>query len=316
MTTETNQPAEPASSSGRLERDALIGVISAGSGYALWGLSVIFYKQLTTVPPFELLAHRTLWSLVLAGLVLVILRRGHFLVAVLKNGRHAAALVVTALIIASNWFVFIYSINESRVLETSLGYYINPLISVLIGVWALGERLTRPQMAAAFLAFLGVANMTWALGDLPWISLFLAASFALYGYLRKILPVGPLEGLLIEMAVLTPAALIYLDSQGAGLGLTAFESGGLWIEFLLVMTGPMTAVPLILFNYGAQRIRLATLGLMQYMAPTTQFALAVWLYGEVLTNAHIVTFALIWVGLGVFSFDSWRVERRLRRGSA
>ncbi len=290
----------------------MLGGIGAASGYAFWGLTVIFYKQLTHVPPYEVLAHRTLWSVVLTvGLIFLFKRRAAFFAA-LRNKRLLLTLCVTSLIIGANWFVFIYSINEERVLETSLGYYINPLISVLIGVAFLSERLTRPQIAAVILAAIGVLVMTVDFGTVPWISLFLAVTFAIYGYLRKITNVEPLEGLSIEVLILLPFAVAYLAFMETAEG-TALMHEGTWTAFLLMLAGPMTVIPLFLFNYGAQRIRLATLGLMQYLAPTVQLVIAVWMYGEELTDTHLVTFGLIWTGLALFSWDTWRRERELRR---
>ncbi len=293
-------------------REAMLGGIGAASGYAFWGLTVIFYKQLTHVSPYEVLAHRTLWSVVLTvGLIFLFKRRAAF-VAALTNKRLLLTLTATSLIIGTNWFVFIYSINEERVLETSLGYYINPLISVLIGVAFLSEKLTRPQIAAVVLAAIGVIIMTIDFGEVPWISLFLAVTFAIYGYLRKITSVEPLEGLSIEVLILLPFAIGYLVFMESSQGTALMHEGG-WTVFLLMLAGPMTVIPLFLFNYGAQRIRLATLGLMQYLAPTVQLVIAVWMYGEALTDTHLVTFGLIWAGLALFSWDTWRRERELRR---
>ncbi len=293
-------------------REAMLGGIGAASGYAFWGLTVIFYKQLTHVPPYEVLAHRTLWSVVLTvGLIFLFKRRAAFFTA-LTNKRLLLTLTATSLIIGTNWFVFIYSINEERVLETSLGYYINPLISVLIGVAFLSEKLTRPQIAAVVLAAIGVIIMTIDFGAVPWISLFLAVTFAIYGYLRKITNVDPLEGLSIEVIILLPFAIGYLVFMESTQGTALIHEGG-WTVFLLILAGPMTVIPLFLFNYGAQRIRLATLGLMQYLAPTVQLIIAVWMYGEALTDTHLVTFGLIWAGLALFSWDTWRRERELRR---
>ncbi|MDF1845852.1 MAG: EamA family transporter RarD [Parvibaculaceae bacterium] len=293
-------------------REAMLGGIGAASGYAFWGLTVIFYKQLTHVPPYEVLAHRTLWSVVLTvGLIFLFKRRAAFFTA-LTNKRLLLTLTATSLIIGTNWFVFIYSINEERVLETSLGYYINPLISVLIGVAFLSEKLTRPQIAAVVLAAVGVIIMTIDFGAVPWISLFLAVTFAIYGYLRKITNVDPLEGLSIEVIILLPFAIGYLVFMESTQGTSLIHEGG-WTVFLLILAGPMTVIPLFLFNYGAQRIRLATLGLMQYLAPTVQLIIAVWMYGEALTDTHLVTFGLIWAGLALFSWDTWRRERELRR---
>ncbi len=295
--------------------EASLGAAAAGLGYLLWGLSVIFYKQLMDVPPFEVLAHRSVWSVVLTLLLIFVLGRRAALMAVLRDRRTMWTLLGTGLLIGSNWFVFIYSINEARIVETSLGYYINPLVSVLLGVAFLGERLSRAQGVAVVLAAIGVAIFAFDLGQLPWISLYLAASFAAYGYLRKVSRATPLEGLFVEVLVLLPLALAYLWWL-SGHGGTSFGNAGWFTWTFLVLTGPVTAVPLFLFAFGAQRIRLATLGLMQYLAPTTQFLVAVFLYGEPLGSVQMMTFGLIWFGLGIFSFETWRYERALRQAAA
>lgn len=292
--------------------DAITGALAAGMGYSLWGLSIVFYKQLTHVPPFEVLAHRSVWSVLLTIVVVLALRRSDRLIALLRNRKSMLTLTCTALLIGSNWFVFILSINQARVLETSLGYYINPLVSVLLGVLFLGEKLSRPQMAAVGFALLGVINFAVVIGTLPWISLYLAFSFAAYGYLRKVSRIEPLEGLFVEVSLLLPLAIAYLGWLHAHGGMYLETSG--WYETtFLILTGPMTTVPLILFVYGAQRIRLATLGLMQYLAPTAQFLIAVNVYGEPIKPMQLITFALIWLALAIFSFDTWRKERELRR---
>lgn len=295
--------------------EALKGGIAAASGYLFWGLTVIFYKQLTAVSAYEVLSHRMIWSVLLTGALVLLLRKGRSLLALMRDKRKLLLLTLTASIIGGNWFVFIYSINESRVLETSLGYFINPLISVLIGVFFLSERLTPPQIVAVVLAAIGVLVMTVDFGTVPWISLFLAVTFAIYGYVRKVINVDPLEGLLVEVLVLLPFGLAYLIWLEGAAG-TSFVNGDAWTIFLIIMTGPMTVIPLFLFNYGAIRVRLATLGLMQYAAPTVQFILAVILYGEVLTDTHLITFGLIWAGLALFSWDTWAKERELRRVAA
>jgi chloramphenicol-sensitive protein RarD len=267
------------------------------------------------VLPYEVLAHRTLWSVVLTAALILLFRKGPSLIAALRNPRLVLTLCATSLIIGTNWFVFIYSINASRVLETSLGYYINPLISVLIGVFLLSERLTRPQIAAIVLAALGVVVMTVDFGAVPWISMFLAVTFAIYGYLRKITKIDPLEGLLIEVLILSPFAIAYLAWSEVNGGTSLLHADGLTL-LLLALTGPMTTIPLFLFNFGAQRIRLSTLGLMQYLAPTVQLIIAVWMYGERLTDTHLMTFGLIWAGLALFSWDTWRREREFQRVTA
>ncbi|HEY4344942.1 MAG TPA: EamA family transporter RarD [Parvibaculum sp.] len=296
-----------------LRRQATLGGLAAGTGYVLWGLSVIYYRQLAHVSPFEILAHRALWSLLLVAVCVWIFGRKTQLLAVLRDRNALITLCITATIIGSNWLVFIWAVNTGRILETSLGYFINPLVSVLTGVVLLGERLSRPQMIAMILAAAGVFYFTMALGFVPWISLFLAVSFAAYGYLKKTLRrVEALEGLFVEVLVIAPFGIAYLVWISAHGG-SAFVNDNILTDVLLVLTGPLTTVPLLLFTYGAQRIRLTTLGLLQYLVPTTSFAIAVWIYGEPLGHGQLVTFGLIWIGLAIFTFDTWRRERELRR---
>ena len=295
--------------------EAALGAAAAGTGYLLWGLSVIYYRQLAHVVPLEILAHRAVWSLLLVAFCVLVFGRRAQLMAVLRNRRAMVILAVTSLIIGSNWLVFIWAVNSGRILETSLGYFINPLMSVLAGVLFLGERLSRPQKLAIALAAAAVLYFTFALGFVPWVSLFLAVSFAGYGYLKKIVRAEPLEGLFVEVVILAPfgiAWLFWMASHGG----SVFGNVDPYTDILLVLTGPMTAVPLLLFTYGAQRIRLTTLGLMQYMVPTTSFLIAVFMYGEPFGMDRLVTFALIWVALALFSFDTWRCERELRRAAA
>lgn len=295
-------------------REARLGGMATGAGYLIWGLSVAFYRQLDHVVPFEILAHRALWSVALIATLIAGLRRGAYLMELLRDRRKLATLTLTALIIGSNWFLFIWAVNSGRILETSLGYFINPLVSVLAGVILLGERLTRAQILAMLLACVGVVYFTVSLGFLPWISLVLAVSFAGYGYLRKITRVEALAGLFIEVVVLAPFAVVYLFYVAASAGRgTGFANGDWTTDLLLAATGPMTTVPLLLFTYGAQRIRLTTLGLLQYLVPTTSFSIAVWVYGEPLGHGMIATFGFIWIGLAIFTADTWRKERELRR---
>jgi chloramphenicol-sensitive protein RarD len=295
--------------------EAVIGGLAAGIGYAFWGLSVIYYKQLAIVPPFETLAHRTFWSAVTIALVALIAKRGPHILQVFRNGWLLRRLICTSLLVSTNWFVFIYAIAKGNILATSFGYYINPLMSVLLGVILLRKRLPKAQIFAIALAVLGVMNFTYAFGSLPLISLYLAASFALYGYLRKVTPVNPLDGLFVEIVILAPFALAflwYLHTQNA----EHFNMGPGLPALYLVLTGPMTVAPLLLFAYGARRIRMATLGLMQYLLPTMSFLVAIFLYSEPFEDAQIITFALIWTGLAIFSFDLWKRERASRAAAA
>lgn len=291
-------------------RQATLGSLAAGSGYLIWGLSVMYYRQLAAVPAFEILAHRAVWSLLLVtGCIFAFGRRAQLL-AVFRDRRTLGVLCITATIIGSNWLVFIWAVNSGRILETSLGYFINPLMSVLTGVVLLGERLSRAQAAAIALAALGVLYFTIALGYVPWISLFLASSFAGYGYLKKITKADALEGLFVEVLFIAPFGLVYL-AWIAQAGQSLIPSDRM-TDLLLVLTGPMTTLPLLLFTFGAQRIRLTTLGLLQYLVPTTSFSIAVWVYGEPLGHGQMITFALIWTGLAIFTFDTWWRDRKNR----
>ncbi len=282
-----------------------VGLACALSAYLAWALFPVYFKALGAVGPLQILAHRVVWSMAfLVGLVTVQRRWGAFRGA-LTLRRLAPYLASTALI-SVNWGVFIWAVHAGRVLESSLGYFITPLVNVLLGFALLGERLRRAQWLAVFLAALGVVALVARLGALPWISLLLAASFGLYGLVRKRAAIDPVVGLLVETALLAPLAagyLVILGVRGAG----AF-GGDARTSALLVGVGILTAVPLILFAVGVRSLRLATMGLLQYVTPTGQFALAVALYREPFTAAHAVAFGLIWASLALYTADALRAE--------
>lgn len=310
--TQNNVASSPVLPAGN---SALVGALAAGFGYLWWGFSVVYYKATMIYPIWEVLAHRPIWTLALTLTVVLLMRRFDKLRAVLKDKKLMGRLFITSMIIGSNWLVFNYAIYESRVMETSLGYYINPLISVVLGVVLLSERLSRPQIASVLLAACAVLTLTLLQGSLPWISLYMAGSFAAYGYLRKVMPVGPLEGLVVEAMYLCPLAICYFIYAGAQ-DVLVFGHDGQSISamLLLIAIGPMTAIPLFAFTFGAQRIRLSTMGLMQYIAPTTHFFLAIH-YGEAFGTPHVIAFGLIWIALIIFSVDLFRQERRIRRNA-
>jgi chloramphenicol-sensitive protein RarD len=288
-----------------LRSDAAMGVAFGLTAYFTWGFLPLYLKLLGNVPAPEVLAHRILWSvLLLAGLVAA-MRRWQPLVALARDPRTIVLLGFTALLIGVNWLIYIWAVNAGHVLETSLGYFINPLVNVALGVIVLRERLRKAQIGAVTLAATGVAILAVAQGSLPWISLALAFSFSLYGLIRKMAPADPLTGLLAETALLAPLALIYLATLGAG----SFGQSGS-TDALLILSGLVTAAPLLLFAAAGKRLRYATLGLLQYVAPTIQFLLAVLLFKEPLSGAHLVTFACIWIGLAVYAADAVRVARR------
>jgi chloramphenicol-sensitive protein RarD len=291
---------------------AATGLLLGLGAYGIWGLLPAFLKLLGAVAPTEILAHRILWSLLLLGAIIAIARRWEAVAAVLRSARLLGVLLLTATLIGGNWLLYIWAVNSAHVLETSLGYFINPLLNVALALLVLGERLSRAQAAAVALAAAGVLYLGIAQGGVPWISLGLAVSFGLYGLFRKMAPVDPLTGLFVETLLMAPAAILYVALLG-GAGSFGHEPTG---SLLLVLSGVLTAVPLLMFAAAAKRLRYATIGLLQYLAPTMQFLLAVLAFGEPLTRAHGVAFAFIWIGLAIFAADALRAERARRRAGA
>lgn len=284
--------------------EARKGVALGLSAYLCWGFLPLYFKLLGEVLPSEVVAQRVLWSLLLLAALIAGAGRWPALRAALANPRALKILAGSALLIAINWLVYIWAIGAGHVLETSLGYFLNPLVNVLIGVLVLKERLTTAQKVAVALAGAGVTVLAVGAASGLWISLALALSFATYGLLRKIAPVESLEGLAVETLLLAPIAagyVVWLSAQG----LLRFGTEA-DLSMLLALGGIVTAVPLLLFAAAARRLRYSTLGLLQYIAPTIQFLLAVLVFGERLTTAHLICFALIWSGLVIYAADGLR----------
>ncbi len=281
------------------------GLVAGAAAYLLWGLLPIYLKAVKHVPSEDVLAYRILWSLVLCGLIASLFRGLPGTWAVLRDRRRLGLLAVSALAIAINWLIYIWAIAHDHVIEASLGYFINPLISVLFGVVLLDERLDRAGWLAVALAAAGVAVLTIGQGALPWISLGLAFSFATYGLIRKHVPVEPVVGLLIETLILAPVAMLWIAIHGH-----ASFGRDLTTGLLLVAAGPVTAVPLMLFAFAAQRLPLTTIGLMQYGAPTLAFLLGVFVYHEPLGWPQLVAFGCIWAGLAIFAAGGIHQARR------
>jgi chloramphenicol-sensitive protein RarD len=291
------------------------GLLLGLTAYLIWGVMPLYFKLLARVSAVEIVAHRIIWSLVFLGVLVTLLRRWSEIRAAAGTSRVLMTLIVTALLIAVNWLVYIYAVVSGHVLEGSLGYYLNPLVNVLLGVVLLKEKLSRPQVFACLLAGAGVAVMAAGAGAGLWISLTLAISFASYGFLRKVAPVDALEGLWIETAILAPVSLFYvlwLRQAGAG----GFGHFGTEVDLLLVLGGAVTATPLLLFTAAAKRLPYSTLGFLQYVAPSLQFLLAVLVFGEPFTRAHALCFGAIWTALAIFSVEGWRAHRRARAGMA
>jgi chloramphenicol-sensitive protein RarD len=272
----------------------------AAGAYILWGLLPLFWKALQAVPATEIMAHRVVWTLVVALLLLAYQRNWSWLAAVFRNKRVALTCLATGLLITLNWFIFIWAANAGYLLETSLGYFINPLVSVLLGVLVLKERLRLGQSLSLAVALAGVLYLTISYGRLPWIALSLAGSFALYALLRKTAVLGSLEGLTLETLFVCLPALAYLLFR-AWAGTGAFGSVGMASSVLLACAGIATAAPLLLFAAGARRIPLTSLGILQYIAPTLQFTLGVVVYGERLSPTRLIGFCLIWLALVLYS---------------
>ncbi|TYO89941.1 EamA family transporter RarD [Oceanicella actignis] len=288
----------------------------------VWGLSPIYYKALSHVPPIEILAHRTLWSLFFIGGFAALSGRGPEALRALAERASARALAFAAAMISVNWLLFIWSVQSGRAVEASLGYYIFPLVAAGLGAAWLGERFNRAQAAALALALAATGLLTWGIGRPPWIALALAFSFGLYGIAKKGLSVGPIAGVAAEVALLAPIAALWL--AGAHLwGWSDFtgKPGGLFGEgwrdsAMLAFSGVLTGAPLILFSLAARRLRYATVGLISYLNPTLQFLCATLLFAEPLSPWHGPALALIWLGLAIYTRDGLAQERRARRAAA
>ena len=287
----------------------LRGVIAAGTAFTLWGVFPMYLRLMKQVPSLEILSHRVLWSVVLLIGLLALRRQWDWLTSVRARPRIVLTFVASALMLGTNWVVYIWSVNNDHVIDASLGYFITPLFNVLLGI-GLGERLRSTQTVAIALAACGVLWLTISAGQLPWIGLVIAVTFSLYGLLRKTAALGALEGLSIETLVLLPAAALFLLLPDAG---SSHSFGNdLSLTLLLISAGPVTAIPLLMFAYGARRIPLSLVGLLQYIGPSIQLLLGVWLYHEPFAGAKLAGFALIWLGLALYSGEAllrgWRTK--------
>lgn len=288
------------------------GVLHAALAYGMWGLLPLYFHLVAAVAPLEIVLQRTLWSLAFVLLLLAVLRRWAWLREIARRPRTLATFALSALLLSSNWLVYVWAVNHGRVVESSLGYFITPLFNVLLGYFVLHERPRRMQWVALAIAAAGVLWLAVFGGSLPWIGLVLATTFGIYGLMRKTAPLGAIEGLALETLLLAPVAaslLAWRTSQGD----SAF-GGDTALLGLLVLSGPLTALPLLLFAAGARRIPLTTLGVLQYIGPTIQFVLGVWLFREPFGGPRLAGFALIWLALVVYTGESLlRMRRRVER---
>jgi len=287
--------------------DRFRGVLAMVLAASIWGLSPIFYKALAAVRPLEVLSHRTLWSFVLFGLVLAWQRRLGDLSRLLASRRGAGTLLLAGVLISVNWFTFIFAVQIGLTVESSLGYFIFPLVAVALGYLFAGERLDRGQTAAVALTVLAVLILSIGLGTPPWVALVVSTTFGTYGLIKKFLAVGPILSVTGEVLLLMPLALIWLYGvHFAGWTGVAARPGGYFgrdpvTTGLLVISGVITAGPLMLFSYATRRLRLSTVGVIQYLNPSLQFMVAVLVFGEAFTGVHAIAFALIWLALALYS---------------
>ena len=287
------------------------GIAAMVSACTIWGLTPLYYKLLTHVPPFEVLAHRTLWSLVFFAGVLTLQGRLRVLRQAVSHRRDLAILAFAALMISSNWLIFITSIQIERAIEASLGYYTFPLASVLMGAIFFRERLGKAQTVAVVLAGMAVVVLAAGYGAAPWIPLVVAITFALYGGAKKWLSIGPVVSVTAEVLLLSPFALAILwMAHRADAGHFASDTS---TTLLLMLSGPLTGLPLILFSYAARRLTLATVGVLQYINPSLQFLCATLIFRELFSLWHAMAFALIWTALAIYTTALWRQDRAARR---
>jgi chloramphenicol-sensitive protein RarD len=286
------------------------GVILGLLAYTMWGVFPVYFKWIESVAPTEVLVHRVVWAVPFGALIIMARRQWRDVRAAFVDRTMLFWLALAALSISINWLIYIWAVQNERIFEASLGYYINPLVYVAVGVVMFGERLRRLQIIAVVLASIGVAYLTINGGIFPWVALSLAALFTAYGVIRKQVAIGAMPGLFVETSMLFPLALAWLLFLMAGQQ-ASFVAGGAGLSALLVLGGPITVMPLLLFAIAAKRLSLTTLGFLQFLAPTLQFCTGLY-YGEKLSPAHLVCFALIWAAVACFSYDAVRASKKIR----
>lgn len=285
------------------------GIFFGLAGYVLWGILPVYWKALELVSPFEILSSRFMWSCVFVFLLIIFQKKWPLFAKEVKqvfsNVKTGAAMVAAGITISFNWGTFIWAVNNGHIVETSMGYYINPLVSILFAVVFLHERLDKMQLAAITCAFIGVASMVYSFGKIPWVSLTLAFTFALYGLLKKILPVSALTSIMLETLLITPLALVYEYSLWQQ-GVSFYASGNLQVIMMLTGAGIVTAIPLLLFTAGARLLPLKIIGFLQYISPTLTLLIGVFVYNEAFTASHLLAFGWIWAALLLFIVSQLR----------
>lgn len=292
--------------------DQRTGVLNAIAAYTMWGLAPLYFKLLTEIDSAEILVHRIVWSTVFLFVIVVLTRKSPQLIAMFKKPKVLQGLLLSASFLAANWFLFIWAINNDRVLDASLGYFINPLFSVALGMLFLGEKLRRGQKIAVALAIVGVIIQLVMLGALPIVSLALAGTFGIYGLLRKKMHVDSFVGLLVESALMLPLAIIYWSFFVESASSNMLDNT-LNLNLILIAAGIVTTAPLLCFTAAAKRLTLSTVGFFQYIGPSIMFGLATYYFNEPLEPAKLITFAFIWLALFIYSIDSLNAYKRKRK---
>ena len=300
-----------------MKRENATGIIYTAGAYVLWGILPIYWKFINEVPALEILAHRVIWSFIFVLIIVLLLKRKllkNFFQVQMSQKKTWLGLFLASLFISINWLTYIYAVNTNHIVEASLGYYINPLVAVLLGVFVLREKVNVLQAVSFVIAGIGVIYMTLSVGKLPWISLVLALSFGFYGLSKKLIKVDSILGLLLETLFVLPFALLFLAYLGVN-DQHSFSTGSLKNDLFLLGSGIATALPLLWFGIGAQKIPLYMVGFLQYISPTISLILGVLMYGESFTKDHVVTFACIWIAIAIFTISNIRQGIKKRKVS-
>lgn len=298
----TKTQAHPSSS--RLGAGILFGLLA----YGIWGFFPLFFRQLGHIPPADIMSNRAVWAFIVVSLVLLLQQGFQRVLAVLKHPRYVQRLALAGGLVGANWLMFVWAVDQHQVIASSIGYFLTPLVNILLGYWVLQERLNHWEWLAVGLALLGVVNEFIALGAVPWVSLFLAITFGVYGLVRKQVPVDAVSGLWVETLAMLPFVLAYAIWQ-ANVGHAVFVAQDWQTQGLMAAAGLLTAVPLMAFAAATQRLTLATVGMLMYINPTMQFATAVFLFNEPFAPNRLLTFVCIWSGLALYSWNGWRKYR-------
>ena len=281
------------------------------AAYTMWGIAPMYFKLLGNVPALEIVMHRIVWSVLVLCVLLVVRKKFSQVVVAIRDPKIITTLAISGLLLAVNWLVFIWAVNNDKLLDASLGYFINPIFNILLARFFLQERLTRLQLLAVFVALAGVVFLIFSYGQLPWIALVLATTFSIYGLLRKKVTVDSMPGLLIESCIMLPFALLYwciMDTSSGNMLVNSVD-----LNIILLLAGVVTTAPLLCFTAAARRIRYTTLGFFQYIGPSLMFLLAIIHYQEPLDSSRVVTFVCVWSGLLIYVYDSLRVYRKSRQ---